>query len=171
METRKNTTKENINKYTSTLKKMVDCKTVFQNDFKYQEEYDKFNQILKEEFPLLHQKAEKLTFGSGCFIYVIKGNNATKNIMLMSHHDVVDGSDTWESDPFNAIIKEDSLYGRGTIDTKTPLFAELQAVEELLEEGYDFEGMNLYIGSSNNEEVRGDGMVLAVKYFKKNNIH
>ena len=171
METRKNTTKENIEKYTSTLKKMVDCKTVYDNKHNNQKEYDKFNQILEEEFPFIHKKAEKLIFGSGCFVYVIKGNNASKNIMLMSHHDVVEGSDTWDSDPFNAIIKEDSLYGRGTIDTKTPLFAELQAVEELLEEGYDFEGMNLYIGSSNNEEVSGDGMVLAVKYFKENNIH
>lgn len=171
METRKNTTKENIEKYTNILKKMIDCKTVFTKDFKYQNEFDKFNEILKESFPNLHQKAEKLTFGSGCFVYVIKGKNATKNIMLMSHHDVVDASEGWESEPFNALIKDDCLYGRGTIDTKTPLFAELQAVEELLEDGYAFEGMNLYIGSSNNEEVSGDGMVLAVKYFKKNNIH
>ena len=44
METRKNTTIENINKYTTTLKKMVDCKTVFQNDFKL---YYKKNSHLK----------------------------------------------------------------------------------------------------------------------------
>lgn len=69
------------------------------------------------------------------------------------------------------VIKEDSLFGRGTIDTKTPLFAILMACEELLSEGYDFYGMNLYIASSNNEEVCGDGIVLAVDYFKKNGIH
>ena len=104
-------------------------------------------------------------------MYVIEGKNAKKNVMLMSHHDVVDGDDTWDTDPFHSVIKEDSLYGRGTIDTKTPLFAILMACEELLKEKDAFEGMNLYIGSSNNEEVCGDGIVLAVEYFKKNGIH
>ena len=31
--------------------------------------------------------------------------------------------------------------------------------------------INLYIGSSNNEEVCGDGMVLATTYFKEHGIH
>ena len=90
--------------------------------------------------------------------------------MLMSHHDVVEAGEGWESDAFCACEKDGYLYGRGTIDTKTPLFAELQAAEELLAEGYDFEGINLYIASSNNEEVAGDGMVLATEYFKQNGI-
>ena len=68
----------------------------------------------------------------------------------MSHHDVVEGDETWETDPFDAVEKDGALWGRGTIDTKTPLFAELMACEELLAEGYDFEGINVYIGSSNN---------------------
>ena len=88
----------------------------------------------------------------------------------MSHHDVVEGSDGWQTDPFKAEQKDGWLYGRGTIDTKTPLFAQLQAAEELLAEGCAFEGINLYIGSSNNEEVCGDGMVLATEYFKKEGI-
>lgn len=55
--------------------------------------------------------------------------------MLMSHHDVVDGDDEWQTEPFNVVEKDGYLYGRGTIDTKTPLFAELQVCEELLDEG------------------------------------
>ena len=90
--------------------------------------------------------------------------------MLMSHHDVVDGSADWHTEPFKPVQKDGYLYGRGTIDTKTPLFAELQAAEELLSEGYGFEGINLYIGSSNNEEVCGDGMVLATEYFRRQGI-
>ena len=90
--------------------------------------------------------------------------------MLMSHHDVVDGGEGWHTEPFSPVQKDGYLYGRGTIDTKTPLFAELQAAEELLSAGYDFEGINLYIGSSNNEEVCGDGMVLATEYFRQQGI-
>ena len=168
---RKNVSEEQLKQYVSTLKKMVDCKTVFTKDNTNEEEYRKFYQVIEEEFPNIHAKAKRLTFGSGCFVYVIGGKNAKKNIMLMSHHDVVDGDEAWKTDPFCAVEKDGSLWGRGTIDTKTPLFAQLQACEELLEEGDTFEGLNVYIGSSNNEECCGDGMVLATKYFRENGIH
>ncbi len=156
--------------YVRKLTRMINCKTVWTYDNENESEYKKFYSVLEEEFPNITAKAEKLTFGGGCFVYVVKGKNAKKNIMLMSHHDVVEGSDDWKTDPFNAVEKNGWLYGRGTIDTKTPLFAELMACEELLAEGYELENINLYIGSSNNEEVCGDGMVLATEYFKENGI-
>ena len=157
--------------YVEMLSKMVNCKTVWTRDGANQAEFDRFYATVDELFPNIKTRAKKLVFGGGCFVYVIEGKNATKNIMLMSHHDVVEAGEGWESDAFCACEKDGYLYGRGTIDTKTPLFAELQAAEELLAEGYDFDGINLYIGSSNNEEVSGDGMVLATEYFKQNGIH
>ena len=156
--------------YIEKLSKMINCKTVWTPEGKYNSEFVKFYELLEVIFPNLTEKAERLTFGGGCFVYVIRGKNAKKNIMLMSHHDVVDGGEGWETDAFCATEKDGFLYGRGSIDTKTPLFAELQACEELIAEGYDFEGVNIYIGSSNNEEVGGDGMVLATQYFKDNGI-
>lgn len=170
-ECRKNTTTEKIEQYTKTLKKMIDCKTVYTEEAVNQEAYERFYAVLEEAFPLLHKYAKRHTFGSGCFVYELEGENADKHVMLMSHHDVVDGGDDWKTDPFNAVIKEEALWGRGTIDTKTPLFAELQACEELLMEGFDFSGLHLYIGSSNNEETCGDGMVLATDYFREKGIH
>ena len=167
---RKNATADQNARYTAALKQMVDCKTVWTKTGENKEEYDRFYCILADLFPNLHSKAKRLCFGDGCFFYVIEGTNAAKNILLMSHHDVVKGGEGWDTDPFNAVEKDGYLWGRGTIDTKTPLFAELQAAEELLAEGYDFPGMNLYIGSSHNEEVSGDGMVLAVDYFKEQGI-
>lgn len=163
--------KETQNEYIAKLSRMIECKTVWTPENANAEQYSRFYNAIDEMFPNIAKTATKLTFGGGCFVYVINGKKATKNVMLMSHHDVVDGDDTWHTDPFTPTVKEGFLYGRGTIDTKTPLFAELQAVEELLADGYDFNGIDLYIGSSNNEEVCGDGIVLAVDYFKKNNIH
>ena len=157
--------------YVERLSRMINCKTVWTHEDTNKAEFEKFYSVIEELFPTIAAKAKKLTFGGGCFFYVIEGKNAKKNILLMSHHDVVDGGEGWERDPFCATEKDGYLYGRGTIDTKTPLFAELQAAEELLAEGYAFEGINLYIGSSNNEEVCGDGMVLATAYFKEQGIH
>ena len=167
---RKGVTPEVNAGYVDKLSRMIGCKTVWTHEGTNEAEFQRFYALLDQLFPNLAAKAKKLTFGGGCFFYVIEGKNARKNILLMSHHDVVEGSDDWQTDPFTAVEKDGFLYGRGTIDTKTPLFAELQAAEELLAEGCDFEGINLYIGSSNNEEVCGDGMVLAARYFKENGI-
>ncbi len=167
---RKNAADEQNTAYAAALKKMTDCKTVWTKTDKNKAEFEKFYRVIEENFPTLHAKAKRLTFGGGCFFYVIEGANPKKNILLMSHHDVVDGGEGWESDPFNAVIKNGHLYGRGSIDTKTPLFAQLQAAEELLCDGFAFEGFALYIGSSNNEEYSGDGMVLASDYFRREGI-
>lgn len=163
---RKNATNEANALYAAKLKRMVDCRTVWTSEGTHRQEFERFYKILSEDFPLLHERAERLVFGDGCFFFLIRGANARKNVLLMSHHDVVDGGEGWDTEPFEAVIKDGRLYGRGTVDTKTPLFAELQAAEELLAEGWDFEGINLYIGSSHNEEMSGDGMVLAAEHFK-----
>lgn len=168
---RKGVSPETNAAYAEKLSQMINCKTVWTHDGENIEEFQRFYAVLEKQFPNLTARAKKLTFGGGCFFYVIEGKNARKNILLMSHHDVVEGSPEWKTDPFNAVEKDGWLYGRGTIDTKTPLFAELQAAEELLAEDHGFDGINLYIGSSNNEEVCGDGMVLAAEHFRQNNIH
>ena len=168
--TRKNVPAEQNAAYAAALKQMVDCKTVWDSAGANHAEFERFYQVVAECFPTLHARAERLTFGDGCFFYVLRGASVTKRVLLMSHHDVVDGGDGWESDPFCAVEKDGCLWGRGTVDTKTPLFAELQAVEELLKEGCDFSGLELYIGSSHNEECSGDGMVLAAEYFRQTGI-
>ena len=167
---RKGVSPEICEGYARKLARMVACRTVWTHEGTFGEEFRRFYALLDELFPNIAAKAEKLTFGGGCFVYVIRGRDAKKNIMLMSHHDVVDGGEGWETDPFGPAIRDGHLYGRGTVDTKTPLFAMLQAAEELLEMGYDFPGIDLYIGSSNNEEVCGDGMVLAAEHFRREGI-
>lgn len=167
---RKNASPQENAQYAQALKQMVDCKTVWTKDGANKAAFDRFYRVVANLFPTLHGSASRLTFGDGCFFYVITGESAAKNVLLMSHHDVVDGKEGWNTDPFDAVEKDGCLWGRGTIDTKTPLFAQLQAAEELLCQGYTFPGINLYIGSSHNEEVSGDGMVLAVDYFKQQGI-
>ncbi len=52
--------------------------------------------------------------------------------MVMSHHDVVEATGDWQEKLLGGVIKDGKLWGRGTVDTKTPLFAEFSAIEELL---------------------------------------
>lgn len=160
---------EKIEYYVSRLQKMIQCKTVSVKDSYDDTEFAKLRDVMVELFPTLHKNAEKMTFSDDCWIYKIKGADETRNIMLMSHHDVVEASGEWKYDGFSGTVADGKIWGRGTVDTKTPLFAEFSALEELLGEGYN-PPCNIWIGSSHNEELGGDGIPKALEYFKENNI-
>lgn len=155
--------------YSNRLAKMIKCKTISVKGSYDDTEFKKLREVMAELFPIIHQRAEIRIFGDDCWIYKINGADSTRNIMLMSHHDVVPADSEWECDPFGAVIKDNKIWGRGTVDTKTPLFAEFSALEELLSEGYT-PPCNVYIGSSHNEELGGDGIPKALEYFNDNNI-
>lgn len=164
---RKNVSSEKLAEYAENLSELIRCQTIA--DGAHSHEFVKFRAILERRFPLIHKLGELKVFGGGCLVFKISGENTLKNIMLMSHHDVVKADGEWQNPPFGGLVSEGVLWGRGTVDTKTPLFAQLTAVEELLSEGFVF-SCNVYIGSSHNEEICGDGIPLAVEYFKANNI-
>lgn len=152
--------------YVEKLTKMLRCRTIYSEG--ESAEFDEFYDTLKDNFPNLYSKGECLNL-DGCLVYKVAGSG-DKNILLMSHHDVVAAGDNWQYPPFEAELHGGKIYARGAIDTKTPLFAELQALEQLLEEGVEF-APNVYVASSNNEEVSGEGIFHALEYFKQNGIH
>ena len=159
-----------IEYYALRLQKMIQCKTVSVKDSYDDTEFEKLRNVMTELFPSVHKNAEKMTFSDDCWIYKIKGVDETRNIMLMSHHDVVEVSGEWEHEGFSGEICDGKIWGRGTVDTKTPLFAEFSALEELLSEGF-VPPCNIWLGSSHNEELGGDGIPTALGYFKENNIN
>lgn len=159
----------NTSNYAKRLQKMIQCKTVSIKDSYDDTEFAKLRDVMKELFPLVHKQAKKMTFSDDCWIYCLEGKDKTRNIMLMSHHDVVAVEGEWKYDGFSGEIAEGKIWGRGTVDTKTPLFAEFMALEELLAEGYQ-PPCNVYIGSSHNEEIAGDGIPKALEYFKEQGI-
>ena len=155
--------------YANQLQKMIKCKTVSVKNSYDDTEFAKLRVVMEELFPLIHKCAKKMTFSDDCWMYCIEGKEKNRNIMLMSHHDVVAVEGEWKYDGFSGQIAEGKIWGRGTVDTKTPLFAEFSSIEELLKEGYEFP-CNIYIGSSHNEEIAGDGIPKALEYFKEQGI-
>lgn len=151
------------------LQKMIRCRTVSKQDSYDDAEFSALRAVMEELFPLIHRNAELMRFSQDCWIYKLKGTDESRNIMLMSHHDVVDAGDGWTYPPFSGEIAEGRIWGRGTVDTKTPLFAIFSALEELLSEGFA-PPVNIYIGSSHNEEIAGDGIPSALEYFKQQDI-
>lgn len=144
---------------------MIKCATVSHKDSYDDTEFQKLRTTVESLFPNLHRHTERQIFGQDCWIYRLRGADSNRRVMLMSHHDVAPAEGDWKHPPFSGVIAEGRLWGRGTVDTKTSLFAELQSVEELLEEGWR-PPCDVYIGSSHNEEQGGDGIPLAVEWFK-----
>lgn len=66
-------------------------------------------------------------------------------------------------------MHEGAVWGRGTVDTKGPLYAELKALEELLSEGWAPK-CDVYLASSHNEEYAGDGIPKAAEWFRDKKI-
>ncbi len=60
----------------------------------------------------------------------------SKALLLVAHLDVVGADKTkWTVDPFGAMVKDGYLYGRGVIDDKSMLAANLAAIVELKRTG------------------------------------
>jgi acetylornithine deacetylase/succinyl-diaminopimelate desuccinylase-like protein len=67
--------------------------------------------------------------GRGALVARLKGTGAQKPVILMGHMDVVGVDRTkWSADPFAAEIRDGYLYGRGAIDDKGMLVANLETM-------------------------------------------
>lgn len=155
--------------YAQRLAEMIRCRTVSQKDGFEPAEFLKLREVLRELFPRMAEKAELAILGDDAYLYKLRGRDESRNVMVMSPHDVVDATGDWKEEPFAGVIRDGRLWGRGTVDTKAPLFAEFSAIEELLQEGFEFP-VNTYLFSSHNEETGGDGAVLALDYFNRHQI-
>lgn len=157
--------------YAAKFQKMVQCQTVSVKGSHDDTEFAKFRNVVAEEFPLVHGACERMIFGDGCFFYKLKGRDESRNIILMSHHDVVPATEkeNWDYPPFEGRIVDGKIYGRGVADTKSSLYGELEALEQLLRQGY-VPGCNVWIGSSCNEETGGNGIPAARDYFVEQGI-
>lgn len=152
------------------LGQMVRVPTVSRREDEDLSEFYKFHRVLEEQFPLLHEKLEK-TVLEGTLLYRWPGKDpAAKPILLMGHQDVVPASDEgWRVPAYSGEVVDGQLYGRGALDCKSTMFVELEAVEELLAEGF-IPPCDVYLEYSINEETGGQGAANAMRYLKDKGI-
>ena len=160
---------EELKEYAEGLSRMLQCKTVSVKGSYDDTEFKKLRDTTEELFPLLHANNRRQIVADDCWIYRIPGKDSSRRILLMSHHDVVAADEEWTHEPFGGEIVDGVVYGRGAADTKGSLCGILFAAEALLKEGFVPE-VDLYIASSHNEELGGDGITTARDYFKERGI-
>lgn len=124
--------------------------------------FDDFIALLEELYPLTHKhlKLEKITDLGLLFRWQGSDQKLSKEqgpAVLMAHFDVVpvDENDAWTHPPFEGRIADGWVYGRGTLDDKGPLIVIIEAVENLLAQGFTPK-RDVYLSFGGNEETFGD---------------
>jgi|AGTN01.2.fsa_nt_gi Acetylornithine deacetylase/Succinyl-diaminopimelate desuccinylase and related deacylases len=153
--------------YAEGLSKLVKIPTVtYSGDPVFAE----FRKALEEVFPLVHKNLERARPFENALLYKWKGKSDKRPIILMGHQDVVPATEPdWKYPPFSGEIAEGKVWGRGSFDCKGTLYAELKAIEELLSEGYVPEN-DVYVSSSDAEEVSGPGASKTAEYLKERGV-
>ncbi len=120
-------------------------------------QFEKFHAFLEETFPLIHKNLTKEVIQEASLIYRWKGTrDDLEPIALLAHQDVVPISEgteqDWEHAPFSGYNDGEFIWGRGALDMKNHLIAVMDAVETLLEEGFQPE-RDVYLLFGQDEEV------------------
>lgn len=144
------------------LAKSITFKTVSYEDdalMDYQPFLD-FHQFLQEAYPQVFEVVELELVND--YSLLLKWNGQQSDLkpgVFLAHQDVVpvleDTRDMWSVDPFEGKIIDGVLWGRGTIDDKINLLAQLEAIDFLLEEGFTPE-RDLYFAFGHDEEIGGE---------------
>ncbi len=147
---------EKAAKYAKDLSRMIRCETISVRESGPAEKFARYRAELEQLFPLVHERLERTLIGDA-MLFKWRGTDPARGaVVLMAHSDVVPAAGEWDHPPFAGEIADGCVWGRGAMDTKGSLCALFNAVEELLAEGYT-PPCDVYLASSNNEEIMGDG--------------
>lgn len=137
--------------------------------------FRQLDSFLQQKFPLVDSFLEEIPITPFSKVWKWPGKNTRLSpILLCGHLDVVpiDPStrDEWTHPPFSGQIDESYIWGRGALDDKVTVMGVLEAVEQLLEEGYQ-PSRSLYLAFGHDEETGGQrGAKKIADYFKQKNV-
>ena len=154
------------------LAELVKCKTVSYNDPALEDdrEFAKLVSLLPSLYPRVFDICSVRQLPGRALLLRLPGKSDAAPTVLMSHYDVVPADESqWEKPPFDAVIEDGVLWGRGTLDTKVTLNAALSAANHLIAKGWKPEN-DIYFAFSGGEEVNGPGAPNIVAWFEKHHI-
>ncbi len=118
-----------------------------------------FRLFLEKTYPLVHQNLKRELVNNYSMLFEWKGKNAAlKPVILMAHQDVVPievaSKHLWQVDPFAGVVKDDFIWGRGTVDDKINLISIMEGAENLLAKGFQPE-RSIFFVFGHDEELSG----------------
>jgi carboxypeptidase PM20D1 len=130
------------------------------------EEFVNLRNFLEQTYPRTHATLTHEVVNNYSLLYKWAGQDASlKPILLMGHMDVVPiepGTEgQWTYPPFEGRIADGYVWGRGALDDKAAVVGLLEAVEQLLREGYQPK-RTVYLAFGHDEEVGGPNGATAI---------
>jgi carboxypeptidase PM20D1 len=139
------------------------------------EEFEGFIGWVETTYPEVHTTLEVKRLGEYTLFYKWPGaNESLQPILLTAHYDVVPvipgTEDKWTHPPFDGVVADGYLWGRGSLDDKSAVITLLEATTQLLKEGYQPD-RTIYFSFGHDEELGGpNGAGSVVTYAQENNI-
>lgn len=123
------------------------------------EELLAFHRYLQESFPKVHSTLKREVIGDYSLLYIWKGtDDSLEPALLMAHMDVVPVEEAteaqWAHPPFDGVISDGYVWGRGAMDDKSSVLGILEAAEMLLAEGVQ-PRRTVYLAFGHDEEIGG----------------
>lgn len=113
--------------------------------------------LIERSYPRVHAELTVETFAHSR-LYTWHGRDRDRvGALFLAHLDVVpvDDADLWTHPPFAGVIDDQFVWGRGTIDDKSRVFALLEAIEGALSDGFE-PATTLMFAFGHDEEIGGD---------------
>lgn len=85
-------------------------------------------------------------------------------IGIIGHLDVVPADDTWTYSPFNPVIEDGKIFGRGAIDDKGPVIASLYAMKAVMDTTKANKRVRLILGLNEEKSWK------CINYYKKHEV-
>jgi len=137
--------------------------------------FDDFLGWLEASYPLTHQRLEVERHGDYSLLITWPGADASLDpVLLMAHYDVVPiepGTEhEWTYPPFDGTIADGYVWGRGALDDKSGVIGILEAVESLLDEGFEPE-RTVLLAFGHDEEIGGhDGAARIARHLQQSGV-
>ncbi len=140
------------------LSQVVRCRTVSYDEDSLAEPFFELHALLKSLYPRLHQALRREVVNGLSLLYTWQGTQPElPAVAFLAHQDVVpvvDGEAGWTYPAFSGAIADGCIYGRGVIDMKSQLVALMEAVETLLQAGFQ-PRRTIYLAFGHDEETGG----------------
>ena len=152
------------------LARLIQCRTVSRPDREEEDrtEFSRHVSLPKELFPSIATAVEQSLVGMTGQLWHWRGQSNAKPLVLMAHQDVVpvESEEDWEFPPFEGVIADGRIHGRGVLDDKgRELTCILQAAEELAKSGF-IPGQDVYFFFGDSEEIAGPTAAEAVELLR-----
>lgn len=137
------------------LQAMIRCKTISAAEFREEAEFEKFRNLLPKCYPAVFSHCTVEQVDTTGLLIRWSGKSPQQPAVFLSHYDVVPADETaWDKPPFEAMIENEVLWGRGALDMKNQLCGVLEAMEHLIVTGFQPEH-DIYFALSGEEEIMG----------------